>query len=983
MMLQLAPEYLCMCNEDSESRDPIKELIKIMLSKRPKQGGDKGSGNVGGFECVFSDFHTDSDEEGGDDFVSDGKIETLPESFDRILTEISTHAGSSTPKDFETSTWLPFGKPAANRLLTLKNEPFKIGNGWNVIRWGLLVAQALVAPAHAINLAVREFDAIISDARSSRLDFKDLMDTRYFIHDGDHEGSRCEHRGQCDCWFSGSDTAGIPPAPGTEGSKALCGLDAVGFAHNLVAQLLMILVDYVTCAIRQQFTQTNKNHRIVTLSQALQNVIYNTLKLAQPELDDGTCTRQSGDHAANVVWEPHDGREGGRYLYLRNDSWLQECAQQARLLIAEIRLSSDLLNNEELTIVQLELLMATLGRRLLTLSVCRYGQGNLFRPARVLDFSGLVRDFLQNSEVSVDDYFQPNPNYEINLPRYPTRVINTETLEFEEAQTLYKRNYAILSHVWITRGREVTYDRFNATMAEEKRARAIVKVRKELEKTGGELKRYSDTLEKEWQKIRDSPLEPMLGDTQEKKWPCDLCTRMCTINNLQAEIKRLKKQARDLSKDMGATVEIAGKSKLVGAIQIAENLGFKYLWVDSCCIDKSNNTELTEAISSMGDWYSNAQVCLVYLDDVGDTYETLPVPGVDSKIPIRWGTRGWTLQEIVMCRRALFFRSDWKKIADSASTKDLFQISCVSNTPERIICSGGKANVAASVIMKLAARRQTTRPEDRAYCLMGMLGIRLTPDYGEGQDKAIVRLIELIVRTTGDVSVFNWRGENRGSTEPGRSMFPKDFVGFLNVGREDEGEESNEKEYEEEEPLKISSSLNLGNMGIHSRFDISKVVVCLEGDHPRALEALGKLPIETDLECSVACSLTLDGKDLGKIKVFCSLSNLKHKLQANSLGDGPKEASVKWVMVRFAGVKKANWFLCELRDDSALSGDNVYEGFFQTAGDEMEVYLDVRMARYMRYLETSGFFAKRMNTAKFKQSIIPSDNMWKANLWIG
>ncbi|KAF8245116.1 hypothetical protein K440DRAFT_556328, partial [Wilcoxina mikolae CBS 423.85] len=198
--------------------------------------------------------------------------------------------------------------------------------------------------------------------------------------------------------------------------------------------------------------------------------------------------------------------------------------------------------------------------------------------------------------------------------------------------------------------------------------------------------------------------------------------------------------------------ERAGKSKLAGVIQTAGKLGFKYIWVDSCCINKQNNTELTEAISSMGDWYSNAQVCLVYLDDVG-ACETL-----DSQSPTRWGTRGWTLQEIVMCRRALFFRSDWKKIADSTMANDLSQISCASNTPKRMVCSGGKPNVAASVIMNLAVRRQTTRPEDSAYCLMGMLGVRLAPDYGEGQDKAIARLIELIIRTTGDVSVFNWKG---------------------------------------------------------------------------------------------------------------------------------------------------------------------------------------------------------------------------------
>jgi hypothetical protein len=38
--------------------------------------------------------------------------------------------------------------------------------------------------------------------------------------------------------------------------------------------------------------------------------------------------------------------------------------------------------------------------------------------------------------------------------------------------------------------------------------------------------------------------------------------------------------------------------------------------VDTCCIDKSNNTELSEAINSMFRWYRNATKCYVYLSDV-------------------------------------------------------------------------------------------------------------------------------------------------------------------------------------------------------------------------------------------------------------------------------------------------------------------------------------------------------------------------------
>lgn len=38
-----------------------------------------------------------------------------------------------------------------------------------------------------------------------------------------------------------------------------------------------------------------------------------------------------------------------------------------------------------------------------------------------------------------------------------------------------------------------------------------------------------------------------------------------------------------------------------------------YGWVDTCCIDKHNNAELTEAMYM---WYARAEICYVYLMDL-------------------------------------------------------------------------------------------------------------------------------------------------------------------------------------------------------------------------------------------------------------------------------------------------------------------------------------------------------------------------------
>ena len=42
-----------------------------------------------------------------------------------------------------------------------------------------------------------------------------------------------------------------------------------------------------------------------------------------------------------------------------------------------------------------------------------------------------------------------------------------------------------------------------------------------------------------------------------------------------------------------------GFAKIRGACTQARKDGFKYLWVDTCCIDKNSSAELSEAINSM------------------------------------------------------------------------------------------------------------------------------------------------------------------------------------------------------------------------------------------------------------------------------------------------------------------------------------------------------------------------------------------------
>jgi hypothetical protein len=58
-----------------------------------------------------------------------------------------------------------------------------------------------------------------------------------------------------------------------------------------------------------------------------------------------------------------------------------------------------------------------------------------------------------------------------------------------------------------------------------------------------------------------------------------------------------------------------GYAKIIKCYNLALEHGFEYVWVDTCCIDKSSSSELQEAICSMYAWYKKAKICYAYLED--------------------------------------------------------------------------------------------------------------------------------------------------------------------------------------------------------------------------------------------------------------------------------------------------------------------------------------------------------------------------------
>ena len=306
------------------------------------------------------------------------------------------------------------------------------------------------------------------------------------------------------------------------------------------------------------------------------------------------------------------------------------------------------------------------------------------------------------------------------------RLLDTKTGQFIEKDPKDpKLKYAILSHTWDKEG-EQTYPQF-----------------KEIQE------RYAP-------KCPNSPQSHHSRDSQDNPPPSvehhqdgpSLSSPMAPASVSASDMASSQSQAplspiwtdSDLS------------PKIRDACRVARANGYRYLWIDSCCIDKTSSSELSEAINSMYQWYARADVCYAFLADV--PAEEDHRRGESKFRQSRWFARGWTLQELIAPANVLFLCDDWTCIGSKHSLASLItEITNVSYNallrvePLKEFCVAER--------LSWAARRQTTRVEDRAYSLLGIFGINMPTLYGEGEG-AFRRFQEEIMRRIPDQSLFAW-----------------------------------------------------------------------------------------------------------------------------------------------------------------------------------------------------------------------------------
>ncbi|KAL9080970.1 MAG: hypothetical protein Q9157_000380 [Trypethelium eluteriae] len=171
--------------------------------------------------------------------------------------------------------------------------------------------------------------------------------------------------------------------------------------------------------------------------------------------------------------------------------------------------------------------------------------------------------------------------------------------------------------------------------------------------------------------------------------------------------------------------------------------GLQYFWVDTCCIDKRNITELTEAINSMFRWYRNATKCYVYLSDVststrGPNVEIFRSTWEPEFRSSKWFTRGWTLQELLAPVSVIFYSSQYERLGDKHSL--IGPIHEITGIPRMALDGHPLDTFSVTERMAWASKRQTTEEEDSAYCLLGIFSIFMPLIYGEGRENALRRL---------------------------------------------------------------------------------------------------------------------------------------------------------------------------------------------------------------------------------------------------
>lgn len=254
-----------------------------------------------------------------------------------------------------------------------------------------------------------------------------------------------------------------------------------------------------------------------------------------------------------------------------------------------------------------------------------------------------------------------------------------------------------------------------------------------------------------------------------------------------------------------------GYTKIKYSCDQAQYDGLEYIWIDTCCINKTSSAELSEAINSMFNWYERASRCYVYLFDLNRPNHP-DISFEDS----RWFNRGWTLQELIAPLHVEFYDNQWMPLGDKGTgSRDriytdevdgsegfeailnlecpqpenyegnlAYRIESITGIPIEVLTLRKRpisrllSRFPAAQRLSWAANRHTSRPEDRAYSLLGLFDINMPLLYGEGKE-AFLRLQQQIMNRYNDQTLLAFTSQEHAFWES-HSPLAKDPTAFAN-----------------------------------------------------------------------------------------------------------------------------------------------------------------------------------------------------------
>jgi hypothetical protein len=201
--------------------------------------------------------------------------------------------------------------------------------------------------------------------------------------------------------------------------------------------------------------------------------------------------------------------------------------------------------------------------------------------------------------------------------------------------------------------------------------------------------------------------------------------------------------------ETGSGQQKTGYSKIDFCKKQASVDEIAFIWIDTCCINRRSEPELSEAINSMFRWYKNATRCYVYLPDVSTSQEGRDTPLCGDEweahfLQSRWFTRGWTLQELIAPEHVDFFARDGTNLGNKLTLETA--ISNATGISLDVLRGRPLAECTLGERLTWAIGRTTKREEDHVYSLFGIFDVAMPLIYGEGKGKAFRRFYEEISR---------------------------------------------------------------------------------------------------------------------------------------------------------------------------------------------------------------------------------------------